>query len=127
MTCNTFNLNDTDNDGCFAVDVGKHYSREFTESVDSVNTVFTGYTFAMDIKDIKGGTTLLTLGITTDRTATGLYITPSANEVIELIIDATDTAGFADGSYVYEIRVTDPLPTTQIFMEGSIRFKEAVI
>ncbi len=129
MSCNEFNFEkNTEEDICTHVDIGKHFSFEISEeSEDGSPTVFTGYTFNMDIKDTKGGTTLLSLTNVSDQVSTGFYIVPTENEVIEMIITDTDSGTFADGTYVYELRSTDTLSRTKLFMYGTIRFVEANI
>ena len=121
--CSEFNFSE-DTCPCTQVDVGKDYCRVLRYRVKATKKAIdiTGYTFVMTIKDALGGTTLLTLNVTTTPNTTGLYIPDPSTGIITIYITDTDTTATGGGTFPYQIDVTDPSGKEEIFMKGTIQF-----
>lgn len=86
--------------------------------VDLTNITITGTILKAD------GSTLVVLSEVLDDTSTGYYINDAVNGQFKYIIDAT-TSGVltADELGTFDIRFTDTLSKTEVFLQGKQEFK----
>ena len=82
----------------------------------------TGDTFQLLIKDVLGGSTLLTLEEVVDNVTTGLFIPSPTTGVIAIQITKIDVTGVPAGIYPYEMTRTDSDGKIFIFAQGTFEF-----
>lgn len=125
--------NRADLKGCYAVDVGDYWNPTFKETYEDTdaegNTIdvpfdFTGYTVRMRVRATKSGVDLLTLSEVGDDQTTGIYFSDKTTGEFQAIIMGADSLPIAEGEYLYEIGVTDPIGNETVFLNGKIVFNE---
>lgn len=89
---------------------------QYNEPVD-----MTGFTARMSIKNKVGGTELLSL-----TTANGGIIIQEAEDLITLLISATDTAAFTWTKGVYDLEMVSPGGVVSALLTGTVTVKAEV-
>tara|TARA_R110001599_G_scaffold96114_1_gene248797 strand:+ start:335 stop:706 length:372 start_codon:yes stop_codon:yes gene_type:complete len=115
--CSNFDFNSTT---CTQVDITFDFSKVLTYTDESGAIDLTGFVLAGDIKDLVGGSSLLTLAIIGDTQTTGFYIPDPTNGIIYFQIKKEDV--LTAGVYPYEFILTNPSNDDSIFMQGTIQF-----
>lgn len=121
MACNSFDFQES---SCSQVDLGFDWFSIQLDYTDESGAAIdlTGYDLNMEIKDVKGGTVILTLATISSSILTGLNIPTPANGQVSPQILAADTNLFTAGAYPFEITITNTLGHTEIWFAGSIQF-----
>lgn len=124
INCSLFNFQ---TGTCTQVNMGFDFSKTLTYT-DPNNAAIniTGFDFVMTVKDVLGGSTILTLPIVATNLLTGFYIPSPSTGVLFMQIAKADTAAITGGAgvYPYEIVVTDPDTKENVYFQGTIQFYE---
>lgn len=117
MGCSEFNFQ---SGTCSQVDIEFDYINVMTFTDEAGAIDLTGFVLAGTVKDVLGGTILLSLAIVGDDQTTGFYIPTLTDGVINFIIKKEDV--LTAGVYPYEFVLTNPSSDQSIFMQGTIQF-----
>lgn len=121
MKCNTFNF-EVASDPCSNVKVGFDFAFTAFYNLVGVGVDISDDTFEMTIKDVVGGSVILTLPEVLDNITTGLFIpTPIGGKIFIQIMEA-DTTTVGAGKFPYEMTKVDSDNLKTIFMQGTIEF-----
>jgi hypothetical protein len=96
---------------------GETFNRTVTWSIDGVPVSLTGYTAAMQVRtDYTSTSAILSL---TSSPAAGLTLGGAAG-TIAISVSAITTTGLTSGSYVYDLELTSPSPSSEVtrLLEG---------
>ena len=100
---------------------GSFFTKVLTYKFQGTAINISSFTFEMVIKDVLGGTTLLTLAQVASDTLLGLYIPDPTTSVINIQIPISDSDGLTVGTPVYEFTMTDSSGRLFEFFQGTIQ------
>jgi len=124
-TCNVVNFERTDDpEKCTQVDIGSDWNRPIKQVKLSTGDPIdiTGITYQMIIKDVKGGSVLLTLDHVGAILLQGIYIPTPANGEMFLQIPDDVSTSIGGGVYPFEIMQTSASGFKKMFINGTIEF-----
>lgn len=108
------------------VNIGTHFVWDTQLVLEDGPVDLTGYDINGTIKDVPGGTTLLSLSVQLTELTTGFFIDDQTDEdlkgIITFTITAADSDTIASGIYPYQFILTNSFGQDFIYLQGTIQF-----